>query len=85
MTAVLMGVAASAACGLLNGLLIAGLRITLIVTLGTMSIMRGAAKGLASRGCRSVGARRVDGDRFTGKRVDGSFPGRGWPLRCSRP
>jgi ribose transport system permease protein len=46
--AALLGVAAASICGLINGVLIAGLRITpFIVTLGTMSIMRGVAKGLA--------------------------------------
>ncbi|HYT76506.1 MAG TPA: ABC transporter permease [Vicinamibacterales bacterium] len=42
------GVAASAACGLLNGVLITQLRVVpFIVTLGTMLIVRGAAKGVA--------------------------------------
>ncbi len=46
--AALLGVAAGGACGLVNGGLVAGLRITpFIVTLGTMSILRGVAKGLA--------------------------------------
>lgn len=47
-TAALAAVAAVACCGLLTGLLITGLRITpFIVTLGGMSVLRGAAKGLA--------------------------------------
>jgi ribose transport system permease protein len=42
------GVAASAVCGLLNGLLITQLRVVpFIVTLGTMLLIRGAAKGFA--------------------------------------
>jgi ribose/xylose/arabinose/galactoside ABC-type transport system permease subunit len=42
------GVAAGAACGLLNGMLITQLRLVpFIVTLGTMLVIRGAAKGLA--------------------------------------
>jgi ribose transport system permease protein len=42
------GVAAAAACGLANGILITRLRVVpFIVTLGTMLIVRGAAKGLA--------------------------------------
>ena len=42
------GVAAAAICGVANGLLITGLRvIPFIVTLGTMILLRGAAKGLA--------------------------------------
>ena len=46
--AALGGVAASAICGLANGLLITRLRVVpFIVTLGTMLIVRGAAKGLA--------------------------------------
>jgi ribose transport system permease protein len=43
-----LGITAAAACGLLNGLLITGLRvIPFIVTLGMMILIRGAAKGLA--------------------------------------
>jgi ribose/xylose/arabinose/galactoside ABC-type transport system permease subunit len=42
------GVAAAALCGFVNGLLITRLRVVpFIVTLGTMLIVRGAAKGLA--------------------------------------
>ncbi len=41
-------VAAGAACGLINGMLITSLRVVpFIVTLGTMLLVRGAAKGLA--------------------------------------
>jgi ribose transport system permease protein len=44
----LSGVAAAAACGLVNGLLITRLRVVpFIVTLGTMLIVRGLAKGVA--------------------------------------
>jgi ribose/xylose/arabinose/galactoside ABC-type transport system permease subunit len=44
----LAGIAVCGLCGLLNGVLIAGLRIVpFIVTLGTMQIARGVAKGLA--------------------------------------
>jgi ribose/xylose/arabinose/galactoside ABC-type transport system permease subunit len=40
--------AAGAACGVVNGLLITGLRVVpFIVTLGTMLLVRGAAKGLS--------------------------------------
>jgi ribose/xylose/arabinose/galactoside ABC-type transport system permease subunit len=47
-TALVLGVGMALGCGLINGALVAGLRITpFIVTLGTMSIMRGVAKGLA--------------------------------------
>lgn len=47
-TAAGLGVLVPALAGLLNGALVTGLRITpFIVTLGTMSILRGAAKGLA--------------------------------------
>lgn len=46
--AALVGVLFGTICGLINGLLVAGMRITpFIVTLGTMSLLRGAAKGLA--------------------------------------
>ena len=46
--AALGGVAAGALCGLLNGLLIVRLRVVpFIVTLGTLLVVRGAAKGLA--------------------------------------
>jgi ribose transport system permease protein len=42
------GVAAAALCGLINGVVITQLRVVpFIVTLGTMLIVRGAAKGLA--------------------------------------
>lgn len=47
-TSVALGVLAGVACGFLNGALTAALRITpFIVTLSTMSILRGLAKGLA--------------------------------------
>lgn len=47
-TAALGGVAATALCGAVNGLLVTGLRmVPFIVTLGTMLVIRGAAKGLA--------------------------------------
>jgi len=43
-----MGIAAAAACGLVTGLLVTGLRVVpFIVTLGMMLLVRGAAKGLA--------------------------------------
>jgi ribose transport system permease protein len=46
--AALGGIAAGALCGLLNGILITRLKVVpFIVTLGTMLIVRGAAKGLA--------------------------------------
>ena len=46
--AALGGIAAATACGLANGLLITWLRVVpFIVTLGTMLVVRGAAKGLA--------------------------------------
>jgi ribose transport system permease protein len=46
--AALGGVAAGAICGLVNGLLVTRLRVVpFIVTLGTMIVVRGAAKGLA--------------------------------------
>jgi ribose/xylose/arabinose/galactoside ABC-type transport system permease subunit len=46
--AALGGILAVAACGLLNGVLITQLRLVpFIITLGTMLVIRGAAKGLA--------------------------------------
>jgi ribose transport system permease protein len=46
--AALGGIAAAAACGMINGILITWLRvIPFIVTLGMMILVRGAAKGLA--------------------------------------
>ena len=48
LAAALAGVAAAAVCGLVNGVLITRLKVVpFIVTLGTMLIVRGAAKGLA--------------------------------------
>lgn len=42
------GMTAGAICGLINGVLVTGLRVVpFIITLGTMLLMRGAAKGLA--------------------------------------
>jgi ribose transport system permease protein len=47
--AVAVGMIVPALAGLANGALVSGLRITpFIVTLGTMSVLRGAAKGLAN-------------------------------------
>ncbi len=47
-TAAALGVLTGGALGLCNGALVAGLRISpFIVTLGTMSILRGVAKGIA--------------------------------------
>ena len=54
--AALIGVLVGAAFGVVNGALVAGLRITpFIVTLGSMSILRGLAKGLA-------GEQKIDAD-----------------------
>jgi ribose/xylose/arabinose/galactoside ABC-type transport system permease subunit len=47
-TAALAGIAAATLCGLINGVLITQLKVVpFIVTLGTMLIVRGAAKGFA--------------------------------------
>jgi ribose transport system permease protein len=49
--AALAGIGAAAICGVLNGVLITGLRvIPFIVTLGMMILVRGAAKGFATSG-----------------------------------
>jgi ribose/xylose/arabinose/galactoside ABC-type transport system permease subunit len=54
--AVMAGLAVPALAGFCNGALVAGLRIPpFIVTLGTMSLLRGAAKGLA-------GEQKIDAD-----------------------
>jgi len=54
--AALLGVAMAAAAGLANGALVTALGVTpFIVTLGTMSVLRGAAKGLA-------GEQKIDAD-----------------------
>jgi ribose/xylose/arabinose/galactoside ABC-type transport system permease subunit len=46
--AAVAGIFVAASCGLINGLLVTGLRVVpFIVTLGTMILIRGAAKGLA--------------------------------------
>lgn len=48
LAAALAGIVVGGMCGLANGLLITGLRVTpFIVTLGAMGIIRGAAKGLS--------------------------------------
>ena len=55
-TASALSIALAAGCGLFNGALVASLRITpFIVTLGTMSALRGIAKGLA-------GEQKIDAD-----------------------
>ena len=59
--AVLGGIGASAACGLVNGVLITRLRVApFIVTLGVMKVVRGAAKGLANEQKIDVDARELD-------------------------
>ncbi len=48
LAAAIAGTASGAVCGLINGALISGLRVVpFIVTLGTMILVRGAAKGFA--------------------------------------
>ena len=48
LAAAIGGVAAAAVCGVVNGILVTGLRVVpFIVTLGSMILVRGAAKGLA--------------------------------------
>jgi ribose/xylose/arabinose/galactoside ABC-type transport system permease subunit len=59
--AVLAGVGVAALTGAINGALVAGLEIApFIVTLGTMSILRGAAKGLAHEQKIDVDTRGLD-------------------------
>ena len=60
--ATLAAVHVATMCGTANGLLTAGLKITpFIVTLGTMSVLRGAAKGLASEQKIDADPRGLDG------------------------
>jgi ribose/xylose/arabinose/galactoside ABC-type transport system permease subunit len=60
--AALVGILAAAGFGLVNGTLVARLRITpFIVTLGTMSLMRGLAKGLAGEQKIDADPRGLDG------------------------
>lgn len=61
LTAVLTALALGAAAGALNGALVVGLRITpFIATLGTMSALRGIAKGLADEQKIDAPARGMD-------------------------
>jgi ribose transport system permease protein len=58
----MLGVLVGAACGLVNSALTSLLRITpFIVTLGTMSVLRGLAKGLANEQKIDVDAAGLDG------------------------
>lgn len=68
-----LGIAVPTLAGLLNGGLVAGLRITpFIVTLGTMSVLRGAAKGLANE-------QKIDADpRGLDTLMATPAPGEGW-------
>jgi ribose transport system permease protein len=70
--AVLAGITAGAASGLVSGVLVGRVRMApFIVTLGSMSILRGAAKGLASE-------QKIDCDP---RGLDALLsPGSGWPL-----
>jgi ribose/xylose/arabinose/galactoside ABC-type transport system permease subunit len=80
--AALGGVAGAALCGLANGVLITRLKVVpFIVTLGTMLIVRGAAKGLADE--RRIEARRPGSTACCAR----SRPGRGLflPLRDLDP
>jgi ribose transport system permease protein len=57
----LAGIGAAAACGLVNGALVSRLRMApFVVTLGAMSILRGAAKGLAHEQKIDADARGLD-------------------------
>ena len=61
LTASLGGVLATAACGTVSGLLVTRLRVApFIVTLGAMSILRGAAKGIAKEQKIDADARGLD-------------------------
>jgi ribose/xylose/arabinose/galactoside ABC-type transport system permease subunit len=61
LAAVALGISMAALTGFINGALVAGLRITpFIVTLGTMSLLRGAAKGLSGEQKIDADARGID-------------------------
>jgi ribose/xylose/arabinose/galactoside ABC-type transport system permease subunit len=76
--AALGGVGAAAACGLANGLLITRLKVVpFIVTLGTMLIVRGAAKGLADERRIEAPATWINGLLRT---VEGGLPPGLWVL-----
>ncbi len=69
-----IGVASALAAGLVNGLLVAQLRITpFIVTLGTMSVLRGAAKGMANE-------QKIDADPKGLDELMGTLPPDSWQL-----
>jgi ribose/xylose/arabinose/galactoside ABC-type transport system permease subunit len=74
------GVGAGALCGIANGLLVTGLRVVpFIVTLGTMILIRGAAKGLADE--RRIEAPQTwlnDLLRATGRDESGLLPAGVW-------
>ncbi|MEZ4295398.1 MAG: ABC transporter permease [Polyangiaceae bacterium] len=72
--AALAGIAAATAVGALNGGLIVGLRVTpFLITLGTMSILRGAAKGLANE-------QKIDAPTRGLEKLTTLGPGREWMM-----
>ena len=72
--AVLAGIAVATAVGAINGALIVGLRVTpFLVTLGTMSVLRGAAKGLADE-------QKIDCDTAGLEKLMTLGPGREWMI-----
>ncbi len=78
--AAVAGVGAGALCGMVNGALVTGLRVVpFIVTLGTMILVRGAAKGLADE--RRIEAPETwlnDLLRARGPEESGVLPGGVW-------
>ena len=78
--AALGAVAAAAVCGLVNGMLVTQLRVVpFIVTLGTMLVVRGAAKGLADE--RRIEAPATWLNDLLRRRPTAAalcLPGRGW-------
>jgi ribose/xylose/arabinose/galactoside ABC-type transport system permease subunit len=75
--AVLGGLAVGAMIGLMNGALITRLRLApFIITLGTMSILRGAAQGLADKGTIYVKPGVLDESFLNGllKRINDNHP-----------
>jgi ribose transport system permease protein len=72
-------IASGAAIGLLNGLAIAGLRVTpFIITLGTLGIARGTAKWLADNQTVNYDASAINGWMTTANPFDHTLPAGVW-------
>lgn len=77
LAAALLGIGVGTLTGFVNGALVSGLRITpFIVTLGTMSLLRGAAKGLADE--QKIDANPAGIDAWMTAPANGGFPPGVW-------